>query len=284
MNNRLWLNSLLALGALVLGIVYFAAPDDQDHEARYQNTTSLQAEDVQRIRLQRRDEDDIVLRRRDSAWRIESPLSLPANPKRVETLLQLLRQEHHGRFTRDQVKLHEIGLDNPRVAVQYDDLRMAFGHTDPLSRRRYVLIQDQVYLLEDRHFADLVAQLDAYIDLRLLRDGEQLVSLKLPEIKLLRGEEGWRLQSAHQPNSGDDILRLIQTWQTASALEVEAQDTLNASPTGVIELGLEQAPPIRLQIIRRHPDLILWRPDLGLRYHFTPHQARQMLELSPDRD
>jgi hypothetical protein len=129
----------------------------------------------------------------------------------------------------------------------------------------------------------VIAQLPRYISLRLLSADEQLASIALPHLRLHRAEQGWQLDTKQQPRLGDDLMRLVQTWQSASALEVQVGDPARAHGRPIIELGLiGDKPPIRLAILSRRPDLVLLRLDNHLQYRFTAHQAEQMLQLSPD--
>lgn len=281
MKSRLWLNILLACAALGL---FYLLQSEQAPEMQGPRLTTLAPSAIDRIRLLRAGEEEVLLRRQANGWVMTRPLSLPANTVRIESLLKLLVQPHHGRFPLAELDLEAIGLEAPRVAVEFNDLRIEFGHTDPLSQRRYARIGDHVYLIGDQTFHSVVARVSGFISLRLLSAGEDLVSIELPGISLSREQAGWRLESEQAARSGDDPQRLAQTWQSASALAVEPEGAVGQDGHEMITLGLRGGESLRLAIIRREPDLVLWRQDLGLLYRFTEHQARQMLELSPERD
>lgn len=281
MASRLWLNLLLVLAALALLWFLQRPPTEPTHVPRL---TQIDPASIQNIRLLRAGEETILLRREGEGWQLLAPRPLPANGVRIESLLKIPQQPYYGNFPAGELDLRSIGLQPSRVTLELDDLRLEFGDTDPLSHRRYVRIGDSVYLIEDKNFYSLAAKLSGFISLRLLRPDDELISVDLPGTKLSRRGQGWHIEGEQTAKSGDDPQRLAQTWQSASALEVEVAEQLDQKGHERITLGRRDKPPLRLVIIRRRPDLILWRPDLGLRYRFTEHQAKQMLQLSPDQD
>jgi hypothetical protein len=282
MDKRLWLNLSLAALAAVLGLFIYlhrdgpAAPPPP-------TLTGMSADEVRHITISRHGEADIQLVRRDGNWWMTQPLQVAANRQRVDTLLALLSQSSYGRFASNGMDLEAIGLARPRVSVRFDQTRIDFGLTEPLNQRRYVLVGGQVQLIDDNNYYSVIAQLKHYISLQLLAPDEQLASISTPRLRVHKVGQGWRLDSGQTPRSGDDLMRLVQTWQSASALEVIPAKATGARGHPIIELGLAGGrPSIRLAILSRQPDLLLLRLDKPLQYKFTAHQAEQMLQLSPD--
>lgn len=283
MDKRLWLNLSLAALAAILALFVYLHRDAPPAEPAQPVLTQLKAGEVKRITLSRKGESKIVLERNGSAWRMTRPLQVPANRPRIDALLAILSQSSFGRFPAASMDLGAIGLAPAQVSLGFNDLKIDFGSTEPLNKRRYVLLDGQVQLIDDDNYYSVIAQLNHYISLRLLNGDEQLSSITLPHLRLSRVGQGWKLDSKQTPKSGDDLMRLVQTWQSASALEVKPADPARARGRPQIELGLADGrPPIHLAILSTKPDLLLLRPDERLLYRFTDHQARQMLELSPD--
>jgi hypothetical protein len=282
MNRRLWLNISLAALAIALAIFVYLQ-HGKPSAPPLPRLTQMPAAQVKHIVISRQGEADIELERRNQGWRMTRPLQLPANETRIQSLLELLSQHSYGRFPASSVALDSIGLAPAQAVIRFDGLSMAFGLTEPLNKHRYVLINGEVQLTDDSNYYSVIAQLSRFISLRLLSADEQLESIKLPQLRLHKAESGWQVDTAQQPRLGDDLMRLVETWQSASALEVQLGDPAQAHGRTVIELGLGgDRPPIRLAILQRRPDLILLRLDNKLQYKFTAHQAEQMLQLSPD--
>jgi hypothetical protein len=282
MDKRLWLNLSLAVLAVGLGLFVYLH-HDEPVSPPLPRLTGLQPGEVRQIVISRHGEAEIALERREQGWWMTRPLQVAANQPRINDLLSLLSQASYGRFDASGMDLGRIGLSRPQVSVRFNQTRIDFGLTEPLNKRRYVLIDGQVQLTDDDKYYSVIAQLKYYISLSLLAPDQQLASLRLPGLRLHQAGQGWRLDSGQAPRSGDDVMRLVQTWQSASALEVEPLKSATTRGRPVIELGLAgDRPPIRLVILARKPDLLLWRPDKHLRYKFTAHQAEQMLQLSPD--
>lgn len=284
MNRRLWVNLSLAALVLVLAaavwVEHYLSPPPPEPKL-----TDIDTKQIHQITIARPGEADIVLQRRGQTWWMRKPLEVAANQPRITALLAILTQNRYGDFPVSQMDLAGIGLAPPRVSVRYDQTRVDFGATEPLNKHRYVRIGDRVLLTDDDNFYSLIAQRDHYISLAILNPDQQLSRISLPGLALYKSGQGWQLDSEQKPGSGDDIMRLVQTWQSASALEVHPREHGSIEGKPVITLGLTaQQAPIKLVILKRKPDLILWRPDKHLQYQFTAHQAEQMLQLSPDQD
>jgi len=257
MDKRLWLNLSLAALAAVLALFVYLHREPPAEPAK-PPLTLLKASEVRQITVIRKGEADIVLEHRGPGWRMTRPLQVPANQPRIEALLTILSQPSYGRFPAASMDLASIGLSPARVSLSFDQQRIDFGATEPLNKRRYVLLDGQVQLIDDDNYYSVIAQLNHYISLQLLNGDEQLSSLSLPRLRLHKAGQGWKLDTEQTPRLGDDVMRLVQTWQSAGALEVKPGDPARAKGRPIIELGLAGGhPPIRLAILSHKPDLLL---------------------------
>jgi hypothetical protein len=148
MNKRLWLNLSLTALAIALGLFVYLH-HDRPAAPPLPRLTQLQAAQVQHIVISRQGEADIELQRRGQGWWMTRPLQLPANEIRIQSLLELLSQHSYGRFPAHAMDLKGIGLAPASAVIRFDSLSMAFGLTEPLNKRRYVLINGEVQLTDD---------------------------------------------------------------------------------------------------------------------------------------
>jgi hypothetical protein len=123
----------------------------------------------------------------------------------------------------------------------------------------------------------------ALVDNAILLPNSVLTQLDLPGLRLQLQAGEWRqlpLSTAtalsSQPQLGE-IKALIDAWVGAQALEVSQYGSDVAESN--IELFFADGAKMELEILARHPELILGRRDLGLRYHFSADQAEHLLML-----
>lgn len=270
-------NLILLLIVIGLIILLYLPP----HEPEIQPATQrfdIAAESVTTIRLDRGANDQVVLQKQAGQWWMTSPRKWPANHSRVQSLLKLLQQTHYGQFSAQAQDLSNYGLQTPLASIHFDQTTFNFGSTEQLNHRRYLQYRQEIYMIDDRGFYNVIALMPRYLSNRLLGEDEKIIALTLPGLSLTQKDGKW--QSSQNEFHADDIVRLLQDWQTASALSVDIDEKSEIKDKPVIELRLNtQDAPISFAIIQRQPDLLLLRLDNRLLYQLHPHQAHQLLQL-----
>lgn len=110
------------------------------------------AGEVQSIRIQKSDTEDILLEKEGQEWWLREPVQWPANPFAVQrTLNQLLFIERELSFPVDSLEdsgrsLEDYGLENPQMSLSVRTARrqmqMAIGAQSGLGNRLYVLTDE----------------------------------------------------------------------------------------------------------------------------------------------
>ena len=141
------INLLLGLiGALLL--LLLAWPTQMPEQARL---TALDMQRVASIRIERSDRLVLSFQRSGAGWQITYPEPSAAEERRVEQLLAVARAPVQQQFS-TAGKLADYGLDQPTAVLHLGGLRLAFGDRDPIQRSRYVLVDDQVFVIDDVYF------------------------------------------------------------------------------------------------------------------------------------
>ncbi|MGD8589262.1 MAG: hypothetical protein PVG22_10575 [Chromatiales bacterium] len=156
MSRRSLLNLLLSL--LVLGLillVWWLQPQGLPP------LTSLQPEQVERIRISDARGRDIRLEKRSGHWWLDQT---PANEPRIEQLLGICTTPSLRRFPTAQRAMAEFGLADPALRLWLNDLELAFGTTDPINGWRYVRLDGQIHLIGDGFQHHLTAPAAAFIE------------------------------------------------------------------------------------------------------------------------
>lgn len=280
MSSRMLLNLALLAAVAVLALVAWFEPG-KERPAEPPPITALDKDQVQRIRIERRDKDTVILIRDGGHWRMERPIRAPAAEFRVDAILRLARETSHARFPVADGELAKFKLEKPMVRLFLDQVEIDFGTTEPIDGRRYVRVGDTVHLITDAYYYHhLTADAPDLVSTRLLPPDARPVEIVLPGLVLQRGDDDtWKLTPERDDVSADDIHALVDEWRRARALWVE-RDEGDGEPQGRIRVRIEGSEaPIEFQITGREPDLVLTRKDLGLRYRVAADVAGRLLDL-----
>jgi hypothetical protein len=243
--------------------------------------TPLTAELVNRVRVQRPHHPEIVLEKTGDQWRVSAPRKARASSFRVNELLRLASAKSESQFSIAPADLGKYGLDTPQAQVWLNDTEIRFGAAHPINPQYYVAVGDQVHLIAATHYAAASAAPMEFYSHQLLEDGLKLVELKLPGHTLALNAKGeWQVAPADTSLSSDRINTVADEWRHAQALSVAPYSGKTAhekiqlrfapdSPVATLELG----------ILAHKPELILYRKDEGLEYHFPEDVGGRLLEL-----
>lgn len=278
MGKRTVLNVWLAIALLVLVWVVWQEPGHAPKPAAVKLTALVPAT-IGKIVIGNRS-GAITLVKQGAEWELVEPVTIAANPARIENLLQVAQAESVSRFAAAGLDLAKFGLSAPAVRLRLNDTELLFGAVAPVDQRRYVKVGDTVHLIADNYMYDLGAAAAAYVSRDLVPHGKNIVALELPDMKLSRGAKGeWVATPAAQGVSQDALQRRIDEWRDAQALQVAPYDRRPEQGAVVIQLDGGQA-PLRYGIIARRPELILARPEIGMQFHLAAEQAERLLETT----
>lgn len=214
-------------------------------------TDKIQAAQVNQITILRHDQQSIHLQR-DQQWRLSQPVNVRANQTRINLLLSLLQQPVHQQIPVTQTTdLAEFGLLQPELSLVFNEYHFAFGNTEPLSGYRYILHDQQIYLINDDISPLLGASASSFVDNRLLDPASNIAALHLPELQnqkvqqqyaalsIVQQNDSWHSKPQNYPQ--DKLLALLQNWQQAYAMQVvilsdAATITPDEQPAVTIEL------------------------------------------------
>lgn len=273
MSARACLNLGLVVLLAGLALVIWLRPGQQSPEEAH--LTALDPVAITRITIRRAGHRAIVIERRNGQWWLSSPAKMPANDVRVNSLLNLALKTSDTKYKANELNLARYGLAEPQVVVTLNDQEVAFGNINPVSYRRYVLVEDTVYLISDDLYELETADAATYVTPRLLPQGVDITALKLPQVTLEQKEGGsWR-QEPPRVLTETEIEALLIAWRDAQALRVAAYEEQPSQAQANVELGNSRE--LLFEVTAREPDLILARPDLGIQYHLPADAASSLL-------
>lgn len=278
-----YLTNLILL-AIVIALLWLS----QREQTVEQETplSSLSPDMVEQIQIQRSGKDIIRLERTRDQWMLTDPFPARANATRIRLLLSLLNAPVHGEFQpMAPSALTQFGLNRPEVLLSMNDEQFAFGDTESISKNRYILYKDRIYLIQDDVTPLLTASANSFVDNRPLADGSQLKRLRIPlelgsdtqvELTLQNGQ--W--QSNDDQLSADRIKTLVDSWQHAYAMQVQHLDDAQLRDLEEPQISLwlnNQSEPIQLIMRQDGQSLHLIDPARQLQYDFPLALQSQLL-------
>jgi hypothetical protein len=282
MRQRWLLNAGLVV---VIGLLAWLAMHraGQDKDVAGPPLTTLAAEKILQLRIERPDHPAIALEKTGAEWTLTSPVRARANPFNIESLLRILTAPGETRFPAGGQDLAKFGLDQPRSRVRYGDTEIAFGSLHPLNDRIYVLHHNEIVLIPAHYLASAVYPYTNFIDSRLFEEQRKITAIKLPDFTLVQQDGAWRKQPPDKQLTSDRLNEFAAEWQNARALGVEKY-----SGRGILDrieissVRDDKAEKLVLGILAYKPDFVLYRRDENLEYHFTEDTGKRLLNLFPE--
>ena len=145
-----WVRVNLVLGVLAAGLLTLHLwPQGPPSAAGL--LTHLGADAIQDIRIERGRRLTLALALGADGWALTHPQPRPANPHRVAQLLAIALAPVSFRHPLAD-DAGRYGLDAPAAVLQFNDRRLSFGDRDPTQQGRYVLVNDEVCVVDDLYF------------------------------------------------------------------------------------------------------------------------------------
>ena len=283
MKNRWLLNLALVLLVGALGLVATFRPG-ANKGPEPQTLTTLAADSVQRIRLQRPRQPDVVLEKTGDRWRLQAPRAARANTFRINELTQLASAPVTTRFLAPPDGLGKYGLDKPLATVFLNDAEIRFGAMHPLNNELYVLHAGQVQLVPASALRAASTPLEDLLSPALLDDKAKLLALRLPGFSLKQNDQGaWIRNPELKELASDRVNRFVDEWRYARALAIAAYTGKPARERIAIVVDDDGRPrTLEFGVLARKPELVLVRLDEQLEYHFPDDAVTRLLDLNPD--
>ncbi len=291
MKSRYLINILLV--CLVLGLYWLLNPNTPSQQ-QTQTLTPHPPGETTHITITRNGLDTIILEKSAANWQLLQPLQAPANNTRIKLLLSILHASSHAQLEHaDSATLIQLGFDNTSTRLQLNNNSFTFGSTEAISKRRYVLHNDTIHLIDDNVAPLLNANATSFIDNKLVPIDHQLVKLSLPTLHAEQGfsannitieqKEGhWN--SNDNALSSDQLILLIDRWQYAYALQVLPLNNArlpSSEPHKITVWHQDKAMPVEFEL--QYDDKTLYLNNLSqqLSYQFPITLMSQLLPKIP---
>lgn len=283
MNSRIRLNiALVAIVGALAALSYYKPGTKTPAPAT--QLIPLKAAQVRDIRIRLPGQKTTELVRGDRGWQMQTPLTMPADPNLVRTLLDTLDVTSEKHFPAAGAALAQYGLDKPKAELWLNDAEYAFGGLNPVNNRQYVLVDGEIHLVNSLLFYRVAHDAYWWVDKGLLPAGSHITALQLPQATLTLDKRGnWQLAPADSSVSADAIQKLMDAWQGELAISVGPIG--KDGHAGEVSISIAgAADPIRFAILKDPDFLVLARPDLGLQYELDESLRDTLLGFGHSAD
>lgn len=270
------LNAALLMLVVALAFVAYLKPRS-DEPTTYALST-LKADQVMLVRLDRGGSPAIAIEKKGNLWLITTPFTAHADPFHVERLLAIAAARAAHRFAATDLARFE--LDQPQARLTIDGQSFSFGTVNAVTREQYVLTGGTVYAIDARYGGALPATAEQLIRRQLFAGNGAPARFEFRDFSVTQNDGKWSVTPPVADLSQDDFNRWVDEWRHATALRAERH--ADNKPIGDIKVEFKDGRKLTLGILQREPELIISRPDEKLQYYFPTGTAKRLL-MPPGR-
>ena len=225
----------------------------------------------------------------DNNWRMISPHNARADEFYVYRILSLVAASSLEKLKTDD--LSKYGLDQPNLKITFlgDGLeeQFLFGTYNPINEDQYVLYKDNVYLISGGY-----SETSSFMPVELIDKNPIAKFDKIKSFDLSRLEQ-WQDSNLRLNYTDNNIwsvksknLSIIQadvnewfemTWKNIPAKSVEPYKMNERLGYKSFDIVLNNNQKLTFYRIQESPELLLFRKDEGLLYHFPSDLGFTML-------
>jgi hypothetical protein len=270
--KKSWLlNAVMLILVVALGWFFYYKPRS-DEPTTYALST-LKADQVRHLRLERGVSPAVAIEKQDDLWLITAPFTAHADPFHIERLLAIVAARAAHRYAGTDLTRFE--LDQPQARLTIDGQSFTFGIVSAMTREQYVLTGGTVYAIDPRYGRALPATAEDLIRMQLFAADEAPARFEFEDFSVVQSEGKWSVAPPVADLSQDDFNRWVDEWRQATALRAER--LADKRPVGEIKVEFKGGKKLAIGILQREPDLVISRPDEQVQYYFPSQTAKRLL-------
>ncbi|MGH8505113.1 MAG: DUF4340 domain-containing protein [Stenotrophobium sp.] len=280
--NRMTLNLVLVVVVIGLGITVLLS---QKKTAKPTvPVTPLTASTLDSVVIDHPGSPTIKLQKIKGIWQLTAPVQTATDSFEMNAFTDLAAESVKTTFDPKQVNLKDLGLDPPGYSVTLNGQKIEFGGIEPINYHRYIRTNGKIQMIADPPGTALDADYSDLVSRSLLPENAQIAAIALPGQTITRSadDKSWALSPPHPELKDADVQKLAGAWASAKSLwnAAETQDEIKKDDKGeTVSVTLKNQPPIKFIVITQKPQLVLARPDLGVRYTLSEQLAETLLQL-----
>ena len=271
MSKKNFLNLALLVFVVFLAYVIYLSKEEN---TALRTLTDIDLNEITSINIRHNKNNTIIVKQKNNQWQITHPVNIAANDFRIQSILKLLNAPVHNLYSLVEIDAKAIALEQPLTTIQFNNLSIAFGITNPVTNLRYVKLNNHVYTIEDVYYPLINSHFGTLVSLNLLPSNSDIKKLVLINQTISKDDRD--LWSSNSDISADNIIKTIQHWQQDQAFAVH--EYIQREELGEVLIYLkDQQQPLAYTITDTDPWLIIARPEIGLEYHLDIEAYRHLI-------
>ena len=224
----------------------------------------------------------------DNHWRMLSPHKARAEELYVYRILSILATSSLEKLSSDD--LSKYGLDQPNLKITFlgNNLKevFLFGTYNPINEDQYVLYKDNVFLISGGFSETAAFMSTELIEKNPIAKYEKIKSFNFSRLeqwqdsrlKLNNINNAWNVEGKNLLITQSDVNEWYEmTWKNIPAKSVKPYKMDERIGYKSFDIVLKDNKKLTFYRIEESPELLLFRKDEGLLYHFPSDLGFTML-------
>ena len=224
----------------------------------------------------------------DNHWRMLSPHKARAEELYVYRILSILATSSLEKLSSDD--LSKYGLDQPNLKITFlgNNLKevFLFGIYNPINEDQYVLYKDNVFLISGGFSETAAFMPTELIEKNPIAKSEKIKSFNFSRLeqwqdsrlKLNNINNAWNVEGKNLLITQSDVNEWYEmTWKNIPAKSVKPYKMDERIGYKSFDIVLKDNKKLTFYRIEESPELLLFRKDEGLLYHFPSDLGFTML-------
>ena len=224
----------------------------------------------------------------DNHWRMLSPHKARAEELYVYRILSVLATSSLEKLSSDD--LSKYGLDQPNLKITFlgNNLKevFLFGTYNPINEDQYVLYKDNVFLISGGFSETAAFMPTELIEKNPIAKSEKIKSFNFSRLeqwqdsrlKLNNINNAWNVEGKNLLITQSDVNEWYEmTWKNIPAKSVKPYKMDERIGYKSFDIVLKDNKKLTFYRIEESPELLLFRKDEGLLYHFPSDLGFTML-------
>ena len=224
----------------------------------------------------------------DNHWRMLSPHKARADELYVYRILSVLATSSLEKLSSDD--LSKYGLDQPNLKITFlgNNLKevFLFGTYNPINEDQYVLYKDNVFLISGGFSETAAFMSTELIEKNPIAKYERIKSFNFSRLeqwqdsrlKLNNINNAWNVEGKNLLITQSDVNEWYEmTWKNIPAKSVKPYKMDERIGYKSFDIVLKDNKKLTFYRIEESPELLLFRKDEGLLYHFPSDLGFTML-------
>ena len=279
MKARLLLNVALLVALLGLALYAYLRPADEGSpETRI---TQLGRDQIDRVRIERRNSPDINMERRNGNWHMLRPYKTRVEQLQIDRLLDIATATTFEQLERQDISRY--GLDPAPLRVTLNDQSFGFGNINEITNEQYLGTDESIYLVRTYYGYGIPVNAAKLVSHKLFGADEIPVAFDFGDWQAVKNDKGgWSIQGESKAPDGDDTLSAdtlnlwVAEWQLASSLSATPHEGSASGERIVIRFSNGSSATIK--VLSRDTDVLLLRVGESMRYQLGAEAGGRLLD------